>query len=44
MATLKVRDAAKDRGHFRLFGTLAIGHKVNALVLNECSAGPLLAI
>ncbi len=28
LATLRVRDAAKDRGHFRLFGTLAlaIGH------------------
>ena len=28
LATLRMRDAAKDRGHFRLFGTLAlaIGH------------------
>jgi hypothetical protein len=26
LATLRVRDAAKDRGLFRLFGTLAIGH------------------
>ncbi len=26
LATLKGRDAAKDRGHFRLFGTLAISH------------------
>ena len=26
MDTLKARDAAKDRGHFRLFGTLAISH------------------
>ena len=26
LATLRVRDAAKDWGHFRLFGTLAIGH------------------
>jgi hypothetical protein len=29
LATLTVRDAAKDRGHFRLFGTLAIGHAVH---------------
>jgi len=29
LATLKKRDAAKDRGHFRLFGTLAIGHKAH---------------
>jgi hypothetical protein len=29
LATLKMRDAAKDRGHFRLFGTLAIGHMVH---------------
>ena len=26
LAALKARDTAKDRGHFRLFGTLAIGH------------------
>ena len=26
LATLKAQDAAKDRGHFRLFGTLAISH------------------
>ena len=28
LAKLKVRDAAKDQGHFRFFGTLAIGHMV----------------
>ena len=26
--SLTVRPAAKDKGHFRLFGTLAIGHEV----------------
>ncbi len=29
LATLTVRDATKDRGHFRLFGTLVIGHVVH---------------
>jgi hypothetical protein len=38
LATLRLRDAAKDWGHFRLFGTLAIGHMAH-LVLTECGAG-----
>ena len=29
LATLRVRKAMKDKGHFRLFGTLAIGHAVH---------------
>ena len=29
MSTWSIRQAMKDRGHFRLFGTLAIGHAVH---------------
>lgn len=29
MRTMNVRPAMKDKGHFRLFGTLAIGHSVH---------------